>query len=69
MVHYAMESMTLPDRLSYTEPPDPMATGRIIAGTPRAETTARAYTLTASDVDGDTATLAFRFKWCVSRCG
>ena len=49
----------LPPGLTYTAPTDPTVSGGTLAGTPtevRAETT---YTLTATDADGDTATLAF----------
>ena len=59
MIRYTLEPVTLPAGLSYVAPPDPTATGGMIAGTPTAETAARAYALTATDVDGDAATLAF----------
>ena len=59
MIRYTLEPADLPARLSYVAPPDPTATGGMLAGTPTAETAARAYTLTATDVDGDAATLAF----------
>ena len=58
-VRYTLEPPELPAGLTYTPPAAGAATGGVIAGTPAAETAARAYTLTATDVDGDTATLAF----------
>ncbi len=58
-VRYTLTPPELPAGLTYTPPAAGAATGGVIAGTPAAETAARAYTLTATDVDGDTATLAF----------
>ena len=58
-VRYTLTPPALPAGLTYTPPAAGAATGGVIAGTPAAETAARAYTLTATDVDGDTATLAF----------
>ena len=58
-VRYTLTPPDLPAGLTYTPPAAGAATGGVIAGTPAAETAARAYTLTATDVDGDTATLAF----------
>ena len=48
----------LPAGLTYTRPAD-TTTGGIIAGTPTAAQAETTYTLTATDVDGDTAALAF----------
>ncbi len=59
VVRYTLTPPALPAGLTYTPPAAGAATGGVIAGTPAAETAARAYTLTATDVDGDTATLAF----------
>ncbi len=48
----------LPAGLTYTRPAD-TTTGGTIAGTPTAALAETTYTLTATDVDGDTAALAF----------
>ena len=58
-LRYALESTTLSARLNYVPLSDPIATGGVIAGTPTVETAAWTYTLTATDGDGDAATLAF----------
>ena len=62
VVRYTLTPPDLPAGLTYTPPAAGAATGGVIAGTPAAETAARAYTLTATDVDGDTATLAFTLE-------
>ena len=59
VVRYTLTPPALPAGLTYTPPAAGAATGGVIAGTPAAETGARGYTLTATDVDGDTARLAF----------
>ena len=51
----------LPEGLSYT-PPTGTASGGVIAGTPTEATAERTYTLTATDTDGDAATLAFTIR-------
>ena len=58
-VRYTLTPPALPAGLTYTPPAAGAATGGVIAGTPAAETAARAYTLTATDADGDAATLTF----------
>ena len=49
---------TLPAGLTYTAPAD-AATGGMLSGTPTALQDETTYTLTATDADGDTATLPF----------
>ncbi len=61
-VRYTLEPPALPAGLTYTPPAAGAATGGVIAGTPAAETAARGYTLTATDVDGDTAELPFTLE-------
>ena len=51
-------SATLPEGLTYTPPAD-AATGGTLAGTPEGAAPAAPWTLTATDADGDSATLAF----------
>ena len=51
-------SGALPEGLSYTPPAD-AATGGTLAGTPAVAVEEAVWTLTATDADGDTATLAF----------
>ncbi len=61
-VRYTLTPPALPAGLTYTPPAAGAATGGVIAGTPAAETAARGYTLTATDVDGDTAELPFTLE-------
>ena len=56
-VRYTLTPAPLPAGLSYTPPVAPGASGGIIAGMPTAGQAATAYTLTATDADGDTDTL------------
>ena len=49
----------VPPGLTYTAPPDPTVSGGTLAGTPTEVRAATTYTLTATDADGDTATLVF----------
>ena len=54
---YALTPALLPG-LMYTAPAD-ATTGGTLSGTPTAPQAETTYTLTATDADGDTATLAF----------
>ena len=58
-LRYAPPTPELPAGLTYTAPADPTVSGGTIAGTPTVEQAATTYTLTATDVDGDAATLEF----------
>ena len=56
---YTLTPADLPAGLTYTPPAAAAATGGTLAGTPVAVHPATTYTLTATDADGDTATLTF----------
>ena len=58
-LRYAPPTPALPTGLTYTALADPTVSGGMIAGTPTVEQAATTYTLTATDIDGDAATLEF----------
>ena len=56
---YTLTPADVPAGLTYTPPAAAAVTGGTLAGTPEAVQATTTYTLTATDADGDTATLAF----------
>ena len=56
---YTLTPLDLPDGLTYTPPAATGPTGGMFTGTPTAVHVVTTYTLTATDADGDTATLTF----------
>ena len=59
---YTLEPTTLPVGLTYTPPAAGASHGGTITGTPTTLTAVRAYTLTATDVDGDTSSIPFTIE-------
>ena len=59
---YTLAPTTLPVGLTYTPPTAGASHGGTITGTPTTLTAAREYTLTATDVDGDTGSITFTIE-------